>query len=163
MHVGCGGESLPAYFPQPFREIRLDINPECQPDIVADMSELPDIGPFDGVFSSHSLEHILPHRLQPCLEGFRRVLKEGGALIVLVPDLEGLEPTEDVLYESPAGEVRAADLFYGFRKFLAEHPYMAHRNGFVQKTLQSSLETAGFSKVSVKRFSDYNLFAAAVK
>lgn len=127
------------------------------------MSELPDIGPFDAVFSSHSLEHLPHHRVGPCLEGFRRVLKEGGALVVLVPDLEGLEPTEDVLFESPAGEVRAADLFYGFRKFIEAHPYMAHRTGFVQKTLQSALETAGFSKISVKRFSDYNLFAAAVK
>jgi len=163
LHVGCSRESLPGYFPYEFREVRLDIDPEVRPDIVADMSELPDIGPFDVVYSSHCLEHLLPHRVGPCLEGFRRVLKDGGHVMIFVPDLGGLEPNENVLYESPAGTVRAADLFYGFRKYLEVNPYMAHRTGFIQETLQSAMSAAGFSKVAVKRFEQHNLFGVGVK
>lgn len=163
LHVGCSRASLPGYFPYEFREIRLDIDPEVQPDIVADMSELPDIGPFDVVYSSHCLEHLFPHKVGPCLQGFKRVLKPGGVAIIFVPDLGGLEPTEDILYESGAGTVRAADLFYGFRQFIEANPFMAHRTGFVQATLRSALENAGFSKVTVKRFEAHNLFGVAVK
>lgn len=164
LHVGCGSESLPEFFPQPCVETRVDINPDCSPDIVADMSELPDgIGPFDAVYSCHCLEHLMPHRVDPCLRGFSKVLKQGGAVIVLVPDLGGLEPTEDILFISPGGEVRAADLFYGFRKYLEQHPYMAHRTGFVESTLRAALESAGFEKVQVKRLGEHNLFGVGVK
>lgn len=127
------------------------------------MSELPDIGPFDVVYSSHCLEHLPPHRVGPCLEGFRRVLKPGGAAMIFVPDLGGLEPTEEILYESPAGTVRAADLFYGFRKYLEANPFMAHRTGFLQDTLHSAIAAAGFSKVTVKRFAQHNLFGVGIK
>lgn len=161
--MGCSRASLPGYFPYEFKEIRLDIDPDVEPDIVADMSQLPDIGPFDVVYSSHCLEHLLPHRVQPCLEGFARVLKPGGVAMIFVPDLEGLSPTEDILYESSAGTVRAADLFYGFRKYLEAHPFMAHRTGFVKDTLESVMSAAGFSKVSVKRFEQHNLFGVGVK
>lgn len=83
--------------------------------------------------------------------------------MIFVPDLEGISPTEDILYESSAGTVRAADLFYGFRKYLEEHPFMAHRTGFVQNTLESALSAAGFSKVTVKRFDQHNLFGVGVR
>lgn len=83
--------------------------------------------------------------------------------MIFVPDLGGLEPTEDILYESSAGTVRAADLFYGFRQYLKANPFMAHRTGFVQDTLQAALTAAGFSKVWVKRFDQHNLFGVGVK
>lgn len=164
LHVGCSRASLPGYLPaSEYHEVRLDIDPDVSPDIVADMSELPDIGPFDAIYSSHCLEHLLPHKVIPCLEGFKRVLKPGGYAMIFVPDLEGLSPTEDILYESSAGTVRAADLFYGFRQYLEANPFMAHRTGFVQDTLKSAMAQAGFSKVTVKRFEAHNLFGVGVK
>lgn len=162
MHVGCSRASLPGYLTD-VHEVRLDIDPDVSPDIVADMSDLPDIGPFDVIYSSHCLEHLLPHKVVPCLEGFKRVLKSGGYAMIFVPDLGGLEPTEEILYESAAGTVRAADLFYGFRQYLEANPYMAHRTGFVQDTLQSAMLSAGFSKVTVKRFEAHNLFGVGIK
>jgi len=110
LHVGCGHEPLPPWF-QGAVETRLDIDPRCEPDVVASMTDLGDIGPFDVVFSSHSLEHLAPHDVGVALGEFRRVLKPGGRLVVIVPDLEDVRPTEDVLYVSPAGPIAGIDMY----------------------------------------------------
>lgn len=167
LHVGCGNESLPFYLKH-CDEVRLDIDPTTNPDIVGDMAHLPEgIGPFDAVLSCHSLEHLPPYDIDECLAGFLRVLKPGGVVIILVPDLEGLSPTEEVLYESPIGPVRACDLFYGYGPALRENPFMAHKCGFVTATMRSALERAGFANVEVKRISNdiifLSLFATGVK
>lgn len=162
LHVGCGNETLPPYLKH-CDEVRLDIEPRTNPDIVADMADLPDgIGPFDAVYSCHSLEHLMPYAVLPCLEGFLRVLKSGGVAIILVPDLEGVEPTDDVLYESAAGPVTGLDMYYGHYPQLKEHPYMAHHSGFVQKTLAKVLNAAGFKNVVVHRQSNDVIFRSLV-
>jgi ubiquinone/menaquinone biosynthesis C-methylase UbiE len=160
LHAGFGGASLP-FFMAHCREVTLDIDASTTPDIVADMAHLPDIGPFDAVFSSHALEHLYPHDVKSCLAGFYRVLKPGGALTLFVPDLEGLTPTHEVLYVSPSGPVTAHDIFYGHSLYLESCPYMAHKCGFVQSTLTTALEEAGFKDVKVHKLNDpypYNLF-----
>jgi SAM-dependent methyltransferase len=163
LHVGCGGSALPLNMAH-CKEVRLDIDPETSPDILADMADLPaDIGPFDVVYSCHSLEHLSPHKVAGCLEGFRRVLKIGGVVLIFVPDLEGLSPTDDVLYEVEGGPIRAKDLFYGWGKYLESRPYMAHKTGFIGATLRVALEAAGFEKVSATRLPGYNLLGFGVK
>lgn len=142
-------------------ETRLDIDPGCSPDIVASMTDLGDIGPFDTVFSCHCLERLAPHDVPIALSEFRRVLKPGGNVIIMVPDLEGVSPTDEVLFISPAGPICGLDLFYGLRTALAERPYMAHRTGFVSQTLQAVLETAQFARIGVQRLAGHNLLAVA--
>ena len=65
LHVGCGHDSqadLPAPFNlPPWQEIRLDIDPNSRPDVVAsitDMAAVPSRS-VDAVWSSHNLEHLL--------------------------------------------------------------------------------------------------------
>ncbi|MEO1527119.1 MAG: methyltransferase domain-containing protein, partial [Planctomycetota bacterium] len=45
---------------------------------------------FDGVYHSHVLEHLTPDRAEALLVECHRVLREGGVLRVVVPDLEGI-------------------------------------------------------------------------
>lgn len=160
LHVGCGFEPLPADFHH-FSETRLDIDPRCEPDVVASMTDLGAIGPFAVVYSSHCLEHLAPHDVPIALGEFRRVLVDHGAAVIMVPDLEGVEPTDEVLFVSPAGPISGLDLIYGFRPALAQQPHMAHRTGFVASTLQAALETAGFSHIKVERVPGHNLMALA--
>jgi hypothetical protein len=60
LHVGCGEcEELHPTFRAPgWREVRLDIDPEVQPDIVASIVSMPMVpsGSVDAVYSSHNLE-----------------------------------------------------------------------------------------------------------
>jgi SAM-dependent methyltransferase len=162
LHVGCGFESLPAWLAG-CEEVRLDIDPRCDPDIVASLTDLGEIGPFDMVFSSHCLEHLSPHEVPVALAEFHRVLKPGGSVVAFVPDLEGVEPTEAVLFKSAAGPITGMDLFYGLRSALKVQPYMAHRTGFVRDTLKAALEGAGFAQSEAVRLSCYNLMGAARK
>lgn len=162
LHVGCGGDSIPAWLSQ-YDEIRLDIDPSHNPHIVADMVSLGDIGPFDAVYCSHALEHLSPHDVPVALGEFIRVLAPNGAIILFVPDLEGVEANDEPLFDSPAGPIAGLDLIYGFRKMLKEKPYMAHKTGFVQSSLHKALIDAGFSQVIVNRLSDYALLGVGKK
>lgn len=162
LHVGCGGNSLPPWLDS-HKETRCDINPECSPDVIASMTDLGDIGIFDVVYCSHALEHLYPHEVQTALREFGRVLNPGGYAAIFVPDLEGVAPTDEPLFESMAGPITGLDLFYGKRSMLKSNPYMAHHTGFVQETLLSELVAAGFSRSKVDRLSCFNLFGVGIK
>lgn len=141
----------------------MDIDANCTPHIVAPMTEMGDIGPFDAIYSSHALEHLYPHDVGMALSEFVRVLKPGGHAIIFVPDIEGVEPTEEPLYVSPAGPICGRDIIYGKASFLAENPYMAHKTGFVRATLEDAIKRAGFGRHEVRRVSGYNILAIAVR
>ena len=162
LHVGCGGGQLPEWMTG-FKEVRADIDELCQPDIVASMTDLGDIGEFNAVYSSHCLEHLYDHEVIKALTEFIRVLKKGGFAMVFVPDLEDAKPTNDVLFVSPGGPVTGLDLMYGHRWQVARNQYMQHKTGFTQHTIKEAFEKAGFSKIEVQRHEPYNLMAIGVK
>jgi predicted SAM-dependent methyltransferase len=157
--VGCGADRLPQWQEQGYTVVRMDIDPRTEPDIVADMTAMGDIGPFDAVFSSHSLEHLYPHDVPVALREFYRVLRPGGAAVILVPDLEGVPATDDVL---PGSRLTGLHLYYGDASVMQEHPYMAHHCGFVESTLRAVMEAAGFT-VKTSRMTNYNLLGMGVK
>jgi SAM-dependent methyltransferase len=162
LHVGCGGDRLPSYIAHD-QEVRLDINPDAKPDIVASMTDMGDIGPFDGLYTSHALEHLAPHDVARALSEFRRVLKPGGVAIIIVPDLEDVRPTDDVVYVCASGvPITGRDMYYGLASLLEANPYMAHRTGFVAATLEKAMREAGFAKGSVYRAGDFNLIGVGV-
>jgi SAM-dependent methyltransferase len=150
LHVGCGTSRLPEAF-GPVYETRLDLNPAVKPDIVADMTELGDIGPYSAIWCSHALEHLTPAEGHKALCEFRRVLNDGGYAIILVPNIEGILPTDDVLYVSDVGPINGHDLIYGYSGFIeAGIPHYLHKTGFIRRTLRAALERAGFRDVRVE-------------
>lgn len=138
----------------------MDIDPRCKPDIVASMTDMGEIGPYDALYCSHTLEHLYPHDVPVALAEFRRVLKPDGAMVLFVPDLEGVSATEEVVYESPCGPITGMDMIYGKASYLAESPFMAHHTGFVAETLEAALTAAGFTGVSVLRIPERNLMGS---
>lgn len=160
LHLGCGGDPLPDWLGM-YHETRLDIDASHNPDIVGDMREVS--GNYDAIYCSHALEHLSPHEVIPTLQGWRNALNDGGSVMLFVPDLEDVRATDDVLFHAPAGPICGLDLIYGYRKMLADKPYMAHKTGFTRRTLKAALTDSGYSKVEVQRLSDYALFGVAVK
>lgn len=146
-----------------FKETRLDINPDVNPDIVASMTDLGDIGQFDAVLCVHALEHLHPYEVSKALGEFRRVLNPNGVAIVFVPDLEDVKPTEEVLFTSPAGPITGLDLMYGFRQATQENTYMKHLTGFNRDSLEKALIDSGFRDVRAIRLDNYDLMGAGVK
>ena len=161
LHVGCGGAPLPDGI-HVGQEVRLDSNPHCSPDILADMRELGDIGPFDGLYCNHALEHLTRADALKALREFRRVLHPGGKVIVIVPDLEDVRPTDQVLYVSPSGPITGADMYWGHQGMAAVMEAMQHRYGYVSRTLRDIVLEAGFREVEVTRQEGYNLVATGV-
>jgi len=162
LYVGCGSDPKPQWLDR-FNETRLDIDENVNPDIVANMTDMGDIGKFDVILSRHSLEHLAPHDVGKALKEFLRVLETGGYALIFVPDLEDAKATEEVLFQSSAGPITGLDLIYGYRPALEQMPYMAHKTGFTQETLKKAFEDAGFVNVKSLRLPNYELFCVGIK
>ncbi|MDP1596849.1 MAG: methyltransferase domain-containing protein [Methylotenera sp.] len=166
LHVGCGPLYIDPVTKQPSRpqgfdvgswnELRLDINPVVNPDVVGtmtDMSAVPS-GSVDAIFSSHNIEHLYPHEVPIALAEFKRVLRSDGFVVITCPDLQSVcalvaqgKLTEPA-YISPAGPIAPLDILYGHRPPMSRgNLYMSHRCGFTLNVLLGTLESAGFSKV----------------
>ncbi len=164
LHVGCGArsdEKLPPVFRHAgWREIRLDIDPEVQPDHVAsitDMRIIPD-GTIDAVYSSHNIEHLFPHEVPLALREMHRVLNASGFAFIKLPDLQevaryiAVGKLDEPLYMSPVGPIAPLDIVFGHRPALARgNGFMAHRTGFTGETLGTALIAAGFAAAIVQR------------
>jgi SAM-dependent methyltransferase len=127
------------------------------------MTNMGDIGPYDAVFCCHALEHLYPHEVTWAINEFYRVLKPGGKVVILVPDLEDVKPTEEALYRSDCGPISGLHLYYGDPTQIHEFPYMAHHCGFVAETLQKAIGLAPFELIETKRLPNYNLLGVGVK
>lgn len=147
LHIGAGGGPLPDWA-HGVQETTLDIDPKHNPDILASMVELGQIGKYDFVYSCHCLEHVFPHEVKKSLKEMNRVLIPGGTAIAIVPDLDGIKPNHDVIYESPAGPVCGMDIIYGMAKLIEDNPYMAHKTGFTMESLKAEFKEAGFENIT---------------
>jgi SAM-dependent methyltransferase len=175
LHVGCGPYNPNALPPElrteDWQEIRLDIDPKMQPDIlgtITDLSSVPD-NSVDAVYSSHNLEHIYDYEVPLALAEFKRVLKPGGLTWLVVPDMQLAaewvvkgDMDDQPLYISPAGPVKALWMFYGMGTSIPGMPYMAHKTGFTASGLKERLVVGGFEPVEVWR-GNFNVYARGYK
>lgn len=177
LHVGCGAahpDKVPAAFfaPGAWAEVRLDIDPDVAPDIIAsitDMSVVAD-GSVDAVWSSHNVEHLFAHEVPVALAEFHRVLRPGGFALIATPDLQQAAALiaegrlEDAAYQSAMGPIAPLDILYGFRPSIAAgNHFMGHRTGFTAETLQRLLLAAGFASAQVIRDGHFALWATATR
>jgi predicted O-linked N-acetylglucosamine transferase (SPINDLY family) len=178
LHVGCGhkrkDKTTRGFNTDAWRELRLDIDPKAQPDIVASMLDMRAVadGAVDALFSSHNLEHLYAHEVPVALREFLRVLKPDGFAVITCPDVQAvcalvahgklLEPC----YTSPAGPIAPIDILWGHRASLAAgNLFMAHKVGFTQQSLTQLLIEAGFATVAMRRRGapHFDLWAVASK
>jgi len=177
LHVGCGAANPdklpPAFFPPgEWHELRLDINPDVEPDIQASIIDMNMIAEasVDAVWSAHNIEHLEPHQVAIALGEFHRVVRPGGFVLVTVPDLQQVaalvaeDKLEDAAYISAMGPIAPLDMLFGLRSALAAgNGFMAHRTGYTAKTLEAAFARAGFTPVRVIRDGYFALWATAVR
>jgi SAM-dependent methyltransferase len=154
-----------------WREVRLDIDPQTEPDVVGSITDMSAVLPaasFDAVWSSHSLEHLHRHEVPAALKEFRRVLRPDGFALVTSPDLETVAAyllqhgPDHIVYTSPMGPITAHDMLFGHARSIAlGKSFMAHNTGFTCASLGRLLLEAGFPVVLVKRDS-LSLWALAL-
>lgn len=176
LHIGCGEASpqkLPSLFQQPgWKEMRLDINEKVRPDIVASMTDMRSVAEnsMDAVFLAHTLEHVYPHQVPVAIQEFFRVLKPGGILMMVVPDMQTIAAYiadgkwEEPLYKTATGAtISPIDVVYGWRPAIASgNVSTAHHNANTAKSLAQHLLGTGFINISLRR-EWVELWAAAYK
>jgi ubiquinone/menaquinone biosynthesis C-methylase UbiE len=154
-------------------EVRIDINALNQPDIIGSMTDMSAVtsDSMDAIFSSHNIEHLYPHEVPLALDEFHRVLGSQGFCVITCPDIQSVcalvaqDKLLDPAYISPAGHIAPIDILFGHRQSLAQgNLFMAHRTGFTEKTLSTTLTNSGFKTVStMKRPQYFDLWAIASK
>jgi SAM-dependent methyltransferase len=174
VNLGCGAKGtawLPAMFGN-WREVRVDLDPEVVPDILADITDLSAIetGSVDAIWSAHCLEHVYLHQVDRAVAEAYRILRDDGFYCLIVPDLQAIaeyiaqDRLHEVVYESPAGPVVAHDMIYGFGPSLARgRAAMAHRCGFTPTLLLQKLREAPFAEIVLRRRPHQELAAIACK
>lgn len=164
LHVGCGHSSSGAKLPpalqtNEWREVRFDIDPANEPDLVGSMLDMSAVktASMDALYSAHNIEHVYAHEVPVVLKEFLRVLRPDGIMVITCPDLQAVcalvaeDKLTDAAYQSAAGPITALDILYGHGAALAAgHHYMAHKGGFTLKTLRIALEESGFQAVTGK-------------
>jgi SAM-dependent methyltransferase len=162
INAGCGPRGsarLPPLFDD-WRQLRVDIDPGIEPDILTSVTDLSAIGSAsaDAVWSAHCIEHLFAHEVPSALAEFRRVLRRDGFACVIVPDLQAVaqwiadDRLHETIYQSPAGPVTAHDVLWGFGPALElGHGAMAHRCGFTPTALLQRLSGCGFPEVILRR------------
>jgi len=164
LHVGCGPRG-PEVLHERFRnrewhELRLDIDPRVDPDIVASIADMEPVPQksVDAVWSSHNLEHVYAHEIEPVFREFFRVLRPGGQVLVTMPDLQHIARhvakgnLDDPLYVSESGPIYPLDALYGWGRHIARgNDFMAHRTGYTMHSLEGILRRVGFADVRVRQ------------
>ncbi len=174
LHVGCGKKNINStpFNNSNWEEIRFDIDPSVNPDVIGTMLEMNEIkdNSFDAIYSSHNIEHLYPHEVIIALKEFKKKLKPSGFTLITCPDLKSVcsEVAQDKLleplYESLNGEsISPIDIIYGHRKYIKQgNVFMAHKCGFTQKALISVLHQSGFIQVISKtRPLEFDIWALA--
>lgn len=104
----------------------------------------------DYLYSSHMLEHLYPRDAIYFLSECKRVLKKGGVLRLLLPDLE----YEAKIYMKSLGNQNAANIFSW--KVYANDDKSGYKNGhkwmYDKYYLKNILKKVGFEKVVCGKF-----------
>lgn len=128
--IGCG-QNTP-YFKEGI-PVRMDIREDVNPDIVCDVRQIPEPDmKYDIVYSSNTLEHFSHRGVVKILLEWLRILKKGGELRLIVPNLA--HAAKAVLDD----KITDFDMwiFYGQQGYAKDF----HACGFTKKTLQALLE-----------------------
>lgn len=130
VNLGCGEFPLDGY-------VNVDEH-DPRADLAGDMRGL-DFTNVDEVAMFHSLEHVGWRETPGLLARVRGWLREGGRVVVEVPDMQAIM--------SAPGPHWLTDV-YGVQTHEGEY----HRQGFTANTLAAALGEAGFRDIRVRRF-----------
>ena len=121
-----------------------NIQPKDGVDYVGDIEDLSRFADecCDEIYASHVLEHVPLFRVLPTLKGFHRILKQGGRVMISVPDLELLCQLFTSAELDKHQRFHVMKMIYGAQ--VDETDY--HHIGFSPELMREYLSQAGFSR-----------------
>jgi predicted SAM-dependent methyltransferase len=152
LDIGCGERKVSV---DGYSMMSVDIRGEVRPDIVAPLDKIPvPDGSYDLVFASHVLEHVKRADTYKTLKEWRRVLKPGGKLQLVVPDLE----TAAIELLSCKTTQDTFDILWGAQN----HDFNVHYSGYTWQLLDATIKKFGF-EVNKLETRDRQIFMTATK
>jgi SAM-dependent methyltransferase len=147
LDLGCG--ETRHEFPGYDVTLRCDARPEVEPDYLVDVRHLPFPDGFAAhVFSSHCLEHFGRWEAADVLKEWARVLKPGGTMRLIVPDVTWAARR---ILEKGYADGDAMNVLYGAQE---AHGYArelnSHHVGFTPLSLQALAEECGLEVISLE-------------
>ena len=139
LEIGAGPKpQAKKLLPDTFVET-MDVDPQYNPTYLHDAATIPTelYGKFDLVFASHVLEHFPWYETHNILKEWRKALRVGGELHVLVPSLEWA--AEQILSGHPSKAING-HLYAG-----SMTEWDVHKAGFTLPILRAHFEHARFA------------------
>ena len=152
LNIGCDRSEIAGF-------VGVDFNPDVDPEILAEADDLHMIADntVDEVYASHVLEH-LPFG-NKALEEWLRVLKPGGMLTVVVPDINGIymmsqhhgtwgaygQPIDETYVNAAAFGASLLSELIPEMKDLYNGPGHVHRQIFIHGMLLKRVVEAGYA------------------
>lgn len=149
-HIGCGDKRLEGY-------VNIDIVPTESTDIVMDVSRELHLIPSDIALEirlESAFEHFYRYQQRELLQGFYRILKSGGRLVIKwLPDFDVIVEAYLKKERGIVGEV--FDLFNVYRythgdPSLRNSPHQLHKDIFTKESIRKLLVESGFQIESTK-------------
>ena len=93
LNVGCGHSNiseLNGFAETDWKEIRLDIDKNVNPDIVGTLTDMSKVetGSIDAIYSAYNIDHIYAHEVPIAFKEFYRVLNDDGIVVLRCPDIQ---------------------------------------------------------------------------
>ncbi len=135
LHLGSGRHNWPS-------AMAINIDYDERADIVGPVDKLPDFtdSSVDEIYAIHLFEHLNRTALKPVLDEWRRVLKDGGRLVLEMPCLD------KIAQMVVDGEENVKLTLFGiFGDVREPSPYMRHQWCYTQKEIKLILEECGFA------------------
>jgi predicted SAM-dependent methyltransferase len=139
LHLGCGKRFLVGYK-------HIDIEPFPHLDYVANISSLSMISDnsIDEIYVSHAFEYFSRVESQKILEEWKRVLKTGGELRIVVPDFRALVS----VYEKSEYQIeKILGPLFGYWENPKTNDVIFHKTVWDEDSLRKSLEKAGYISI----------------
>lgn len=134
LNIGCYHVKLDGF-------INIDINPECEPDILGDIRELEfENESVELILASQVLEHFDLIDVKFLLSKFYKWLKHGSHLIIEVPDIGTIL---DMVEKGECKIEDHQDAIYGNKEIVGQ----AHKSQFDETLLINMLKEAGFNNM----------------
>lgn len=146
LNLGCGNRKMPGY-------VNVDVRDDSAADFVSNAWELAPIeaGSVDEIYTRHMLEHLDPNDARRSVARWIEILKPGGRLNVVVPDLEfhARQYLGEARSNKPDQRAHAIAGFYGWRdEAHGGSREDAHRWGYDATAMRDLLAAAGFVDIA---------------